>query len=60
MGPVEAIASRKARSDASVGRGVEADIGRGGLMYLFCGLWWRDGVWRKNMDGRVKWVQGLE
>ena len=60
VGPVGTIASRKARLDASVGRGVGADIGREGLMYLFCGLWWRDGVWRKNKDGRVKWVRGLE
>ena len=48
VGPVGTIASRKARSDASVGREVGADIGRRGIMYLF------------NKNGRVKWVQTLE
>ena len=53
VGPVGTIASRKARSDASLGRGVGADIGRGGMMYLFCDC---GGGWREvgGSHGRVK------
>ena len=63
VGPVGASASRKARSVASVGRGLWADIGRGGGRIDVFVLWFvveADGALHVNKDGRVKRVQILE